>query len=293
MQPVDSRDVDLDDPAVDYVTELRLATAQPVATISLRAVLQQTSGLSDLRGGPMLASAADDTTLDAVAELEDAELVSTPGETWRYANANYVLAGLVVERASGMSYGDYVQQVIPTPPGMTHGSATTDPPAATCWPTVTGSGSGSPSPRTRPGERPPSRLDYLISTAEDLTWGRYLSLHPADGVGPDGTRIVSAAGLQTTLTAGPEAHLGTWAQGRESATRGRPGCSPPGPPPDRPPDLPTPPPPKGSMTTYPLEIGHVTKRYGHDVVVDDLAFTVTPDGSPDSWGPTALASRRP
>ena len=50
-----------------------------------------------------------------------------PGETWRYANANYVLAGLVVERASGLSYGDYVQREIFTPLGMTHSSASTDP----------------------------------------------------------------------------------------------------------------------------------------------------------------------
>ena len=36
----------------------------------------------------------------------------------RYANANYVLAGLVVERASGMSYADYLDQRIFTPLGM-------------------------------------------------------------------------------------------------------------------------------------------------------------------------------
>ena len=27
---------------------------------------------------------------------------------------------------------------------------------------------------------------------------------------------------------------------------------------------------------YPLEIEHLTKRYGHEVVVDDLTFTVPP-----------------
>ena len=27
---------------------------------------------------------------------------------------------------------------------------------------------------------------------------------------------------------------------------------------------------------YPLQIEHLTKRYGHEVVVDDLTFTVTP-----------------
>ena len=27
---------------------------------------------------------------------------------------------------------------------------------------------------------------------------------------------------------------------------------------------------------YPLQVEHVTKRYGHEVVVDDLTFTVAP-----------------
>ena len=46
-----------------------------------------------------------------------------------------------------------------------------------------------------------------------------------------------------------------------------------------------------SREMYPLEIEHVTKRYGHEVVVDDLTFTVAPDASPASWDPTAPGSR--
>ena len=42
----------------------------------------------------------------------------------------------------------------------------------------------------------------------------------------------------------------------------------------------------------PLEFENVTKRYGHEVVVDDLTFTVQPDGSPASWDPTVPVSPR-
>lgn len=35
-------------------------------------------------------------------------------------------------------------------------------------------------------------------------------------------------------------------------------------------------PPTGNLTMYPLQIEHLTKRYGHDVVLDDLTFTVAP-----------------
>ena len=56
---------------------------------------------------------------------------------------------------------------------------------------------------------------YLISTAADL--GRYLSMYLAAGLGPDGTRIVSAEGVETLLAGGPDAVLGSWAEGQDSS----------------------------------------------------------------------------
>ena len=158
----------------------------------MRHLLQHTSGLSDLAGGPLLASAVDGTALEAVAELEDAELTSPPGDTWLYANANYVLAGLVVERASGMSYADYVQTRIFDPLGMSHSFVRVEPATADglskghrFWfgvPVATG-------PTYRNGVL---AAGYLISTAEDL--GRYLSMYLAGGISTTGERVVSTDG---------------------------------------------------------------------------------------------------
>jgi len=141
MQLVDSGDVDLDAPVREYVPELSLAEGQAVNSITVRHVLQQTSGLDDLSGGSLLASAADGSPLQAVAELKNAELMSRPGEAWRYANVNYVLAGLVVERASGMSYADYVARRIFDPLGMEDSTAKGPPPNVS---PVTSSGSACP-----------------------------------------------------------------------------------------------------------------------------------------------------
>jgi CubicO group peptidase (beta-lactamase class C family) len=213
MQLVDAGRVDLDAPVRDYVPELELAD-QRVDDITVRHLLQQTSGLDDLAGGPLLASAADGTPLEAVAELNDAELTSTPGATWRYANVNYVLAGLVVERASGLDYSDYLQQEIFTPLGMTHSSASADPVGSDVLADGHRFWFGVPV-ATEPTRREATlAAGYLISTAEDL--GRYLSLYLAEGLGPDGNRIVSTQGIQTLLTGGPDASLGPWADGQES-----------------------------------------------------------------------------
>ncbi len=213
LQLVDSGDVDLDAPVRRYVPELVLAPGQPVEKITVRHLLQQTSGLDDLAGGPLLASAADGTPLQAIAELSGAALVSAPGERWLYANVNYVLAGLVVERASGLTFGDYVERRIFDPLKMTHSQATT--PAA-----PDGLSSGHRFWFGLPVATGPTRRDatlaagYLISTAEDL--GRYLSMYLAGGLAADGTRVVSTDGVDTMLAPGPDAHLGPWAEGQAS-----------------------------------------------------------------------------
>ena len=104
MQLVDAGPVDLAAPVRQYVPEFRLADGAAADAITVRHILAQTSGLPGTAGGPVLKAAAYGTALDAVAELRDTRLVSIPGRVWHHANANYVLAGLVVERASGMSY---------------------------------------------------------------------------------------------------------------------------------------------------------------------------------------------
>lgn len=214
MQLVDSGDVDLDDPVRRYVPELVLAPGEPVDEITVRHLLQQTSGLDDLAGGPLLASAADGTPEQAVAELVGAGLVSAPGERWQYANANYVLAGLVVERASGMAFGDYVEHRIFEPLQMTNSRATSAPAAAA------GPSSGHQFWFGLPVGTEPTRREatlaagYLSSTAEDL--GRYLAMYLSGGLAADGTRVVSADALGTLLTPAADAHLGPWADGQVS-----------------------------------------------------------------------------
>ncbi|MGD9959383.1 serine hydrolase domain-containing protein [Nocardioides sp.] len=214
LQLVDAGRVDLEAPVRDYVPELTLAAGQRVDDITVRDLLQQTSGLDDLAGGPLLASAADGTPVAAITELEDAELASTPGRTWLYANANYVLAGLVVERASGQPYADYLQREIFGPLGMTHSSATTAPVGDDALAQGHRFWFGVPIANEPTRREATLAAGYLISSATDL--GRYLSMYLADGLAPDGTRIVSADGIRTLVAAGPDAVLGSWAQGQDS-----------------------------------------------------------------------------
>lgn len=215
MQLVDDGLVDLDAPIRRYVPDLRLADPRAADSITVRQVLQQTSGLPETAGGPVLKSARDGTALDAVRELAETRLSDPPGTVWHYSNANYVLAGLVVERASGTSYAEYVRRRIFAPLGMTSSAAhlsgdTGDGghPAVSSGHRLWFGATIVHGPTRRSGLLP---AGYLVSTATDM--GRYLRMYLRDGVSDDGSRIVSSDALRTMTSPGPVAHLGGWADG--------------------------------------------------------------------------------
>ena len=120
MQLVDAGRLDLDAPARRYVREFRLGDQRAADRITVRQALQQTTGMPATAGGPIVRSAADGTALEALHELGDTTLATPPGTAFEYANGNYVLAGLIIERASGEPYAQYVQRHIFTPLGMRH-----------------------------------------------------------------------------------------------------------------------------------------------------------------------------
>ena len=98
--------------------EFRVEDETASQRITARHLLQQTTGLPETAGGSLLRSLGGGTPLEAIGELRDAELVSDPGEEFHYSNGNFVLAGLVVERASGESFSRYVERHIFAPLGM-------------------------------------------------------------------------------------------------------------------------------------------------------------------------------
>jgi CubicO group peptidase (beta-lactamase class C family) len=215
MQLVERGEVDLDAPVRDYVPELQLA-GDSADRVTVRQVLQHRSGLPlNQAGGPILKGASDGTSVEALEDLRGKELSSEPGTEMAYINANYVLAGLIVERASGMTYGEYVERHIFQPLGMDHSFA--DPEAARAAGLSAGHRylfgfTDQTGPTFHPGIL---AAGYLMCSANDLA--RYLAVFLNDGVGLNGTRIISKQGLETLLTpAQPTTTLGPWADGVES-----------------------------------------------------------------------------
>jgi D-alanyl-D-alanine carboxypeptidase len=95
----------LDDPVTKYVPELTVAKG-----VTIRDLLQHTSGLPDPTiGGDHLHTVKLD---DLIAQADKLPLVSTPGTTYAENPFNYMIAGRIIERASGVPLSDYLQQHI-------------------------------------------------------------------------------------------------------------------------------------------------------------------------------------
>jgi D-alanyl-D-alanine carboxypeptidase len=108
--------VAFDDPVGRYVRGL----PAPVAAVTVAQLLSHTSGLGDFFGDPGYARLQPKlTTLAAYVPLIAHErLRFTPGSRFGYSNSGYLLLGLVIERASHMSYYDYLRRNIFRPAGM-------------------------------------------------------------------------------------------------------------------------------------------------------------------------------
>ena len=90
--------------------------------ITVASLLDHTSGITSYTGLPQWRGLVrQDLTLDSLLALfRDQPMAFAPGERWEYNNSAYVLLGAVIEKASGRSYEDYVEQELFAPLQLEH-----------------------------------------------------------------------------------------------------------------------------------------------------------------------------
>jgi CubicO group peptidase (beta-lactamase class C family) len=122
MQLVEANQIELDAPVQTYLPWFRVADPEASAQITVRHLLNQTSGFSNATGLRELAASdlSDDAIEASVRRLQDEELAHPPGTTHEYSNVNYTTLGLIVQTVSGQSYETYVQEHIFDPLEMRH-----------------------------------------------------------------------------------------------------------------------------------------------------------------------------
>jgi CubicO group peptidase (beta-lactamase class C family) len=116
MQLRESGKIRLEDSVCAYVTPCP-DTWKPVTVHHL---LTHTSGIPTYTGIPAWrrANMVPKTIDEMVAVFRDLPLQWTPGEKFGYNNSGYFLLGVVIEKASGRTYEQALQEMILTPLGM-------------------------------------------------------------------------------------------------------------------------------------------------------------------------------
>jgi CubicO group peptidase (beta-lactamase class C family) len=117
MQLVEAGKVELDAPVQRYLPWFRVADEEASRTITVRHLLNQTSGLSTKTGRSYQGNGdTSDTALEnAVRTLSSAKLTAPVGEKHEYSTINYSVLGLIVQTVSGHPYESYIQTKILDP----------------------------------------------------------------------------------------------------------------------------------------------------------------------------------
>jgi CubicO group peptidase (beta-lactamase class C family) len=118
LQLVEAGKIKLADPLGKYLTDY---PNREIATkVTIHQLLTHTGGTGDIFGPEFDAHRRELRTLnDYVALYGKRGPEFAPGSRWAYSNYGMLLAGVVIERVTGRSYYDYVQEHVYKPAGMT------------------------------------------------------------------------------------------------------------------------------------------------------------------------------
>lgn len=119
MQLVEAGKIDLDAPVQHYLPEFTLADSAAASQITIRQLLNHTSGLSETTYADLV-QPQPETIAERATSLRNADPVAHPGTEYHYFNPNYGVLARVVEVVSGQRFSEYLTEHIFQPLGMRH-----------------------------------------------------------------------------------------------------------------------------------------------------------------------------
>jgi D-alanyl-D-alanine carboxypeptidase len=124
LQLVQEKKVNLDDTLSRWLPTETKSIIPNADTITIKQLLNHTSGIANYTDAP---SFLDALSANPTKQLQPEELLnfvkgadptSAPGEQFSYSNTNYILLGLVIERATGSTFSYEIRERILDPLGM-------------------------------------------------------------------------------------------------------------------------------------------------------------------------------
>jgi CubicO group peptidase (beta-lactamase class C family) len=195
-QAIDAGQLDADAPVQRYLPWFRVADEAASKRITLRHLLNQTSGFSRADGIAPLYEWSDASTEETARGFATVALNRPVGERFEYSNLNFVLLGAVLQTVTGRSWQAQVQSQVFQPLQMQHSHTDHEAGRRAGMTAVHRMWFGVPVAHEvslLPGFAP---AGSLVASAADLS--RYLAMLLAEGVGPSG-RVVSQQGVAQLL----------------------------------------------------------------------------------------------
>lgn len=116
--------IDIDDPVVTYLPWFKLTDEAASNKITVRMLLNHTSGFSTYEGMKIFNRDAGESLEALTRNMHYFKLSREVGASYEYSNLNYVIAGEIIQAVSGLSYDAYLEEnifcpltcAIPLPP---------------------------------------------------------------------------------------------------------------------------------------------------------------------------------
>lgn len=196
-QAIDAGQLDADAPLQRVLPWFRVADADASARITLRHLLNQTSGFSRADGIAPLLQGSSASIKELARGLGAVSLNRPVGERFEYSNLNFVLLGAVLQAVTGRSWQELIQTQVFQPLQMNHSHTDHDAARQAGMTALHRMWFGLPVAQhvtPLPGFAP---TGSVVASAGDMA--RYLQMLLADGMGPVG-RVVSADGVAQLLS---------------------------------------------------------------------------------------------
>ena len=110
--------VNLDSPVSSYLQDLKFADPNVENSITVRDLLNHTSGLPGVFSEPMAFHQGIDAMTKLVLAMNKVHLNRPVSSSFEYSNMNYSLLGAIIESVSGNAFEDFIQERIFTPLDM-------------------------------------------------------------------------------------------------------------------------------------------------------------------------------
>jgi cyclic peptide transporter len=167
LQLEEKGQIRLDAPVSDYFPGFYAKYKDREYSITLRQLLHHTSGIPWNSISLIPADNSPGALQQTVQNLVGIELANIPGEKYRYATINYDVVGAIIEKVTGKSFADYMDDYVFTPLGLSStsvGQHPGDPLMAAGYKI----GFGSPRKYESPVFRGNNPAAYIVSNSKDI-----------------------------------------------------------------------------------------------------------------------------